>query len=273
MTIVQKMRESAARCISYPFNYAWSIWHYCFTKKGKPVPGLRYFCQNAGSCGSMYVVELLKANGLKSCYHQKRPELDALGIDFFEGKASEERLEQVLIRTRKDVFFEACNRLFSMSQVLKKAFPDARFIHLHRDPRDVIPSALSKPSKMTWNSGRRRYTSEKLCGPATAPVLERACRYWANYNQRILDDLKGEDFLSLKFSDLIAGSVEGLEAFMDVKLSNRKIKPVNAKKPVGKQGRYTAFEQWPKEDRDLLCRICGPVMDVLGYGMQQGDGE
>jgi hypothetical protein len=272
MTIIQKMKECAARGISYPFNYAWSMCLYHYATKRQPVSGLRYFCQNAGGCGSMYVVELLKANGLERCYHQKRPELDALGIDFYEGKASAERLQQVLIHTRKDVFFEACNRLFSMSRVLKKAFPDARFIHLHRDPREVIPSALTKPASMTWNSGRRRYTSEPLCGSASASVLERSCRYWTNYNQRILDDLQGEDCLSLKFSDLIAGNVEALEAFMDVKLPNRIIEPVNANKPVGKQGRYPAFEQWTQEDQELLYRFCGPVMEVLGYELQPGDG-
>lgn len=265
MTAKQILREIAARGISYPFNYAWSMWLYHYATKRLPVSGLRYFCQNAGGCGSMYVVELLKANGLERCYHQKRPELDALGIDFYEGKASAERLQQVLIHTRKDVFFEACNRLFSMSRVLKKAFPDVRFIHLHRDPKEVIPSALSKPVGMTWDSGRRRYISEPLCGPTSASVLERSCRYWANYNQRIIDDLEGENCLSLKFSDLIAGNVEALEAFMDVKLPNRKIKPVNANKPVGKQGRYPAFELWPKEDQNCLFEICGPVMKQLGY--------
>lgn len=219
----------------------------------------------------MYVVELLKTNGLDPCYHEKRPDLDDLGIDYFEGKADADRLEQVLIRTRRDIFFEANNRLFSVGRILKKAFPNARFIHLHRDPRDMAASALSKPAQITFNSGRRRYTSEALCGPVNAPVLERACLYWANYNRRIIDDLDGEDYLSLKFSDLVAGNLEALEQFMDIKLSSPKIAPVNAKKPVRKEGRHPPFKEWPTEDRETVYRICGPVMDKLGYERKAGD--
>jgi len=241
------------------------MWPYYLPIQFQPAPGLRFFCQNHGSCGSMYIVELLKLNGLSQCYHEKDPDLDVLGIAHYEGVASEERLKRVLIHSRKDVFFEANNRLFSMSKILKESFPDSRFIHLHRDPRDLIPSALSKPFEITWESGRPRYTSQKLCGPANSTVLERMCRYWANYNQRILDDLKEEDHLSLKFSDLIIGNINSLEEFIGSSLTTKKISPVNADKPVRKEGKYQPFESFSQADKETLFRICGPTMHALGY--------
>lgn len=231
----------------------------------QPVSGLRYFCQNAGSCGSMYIVELLKANEVEGCYHEKCPDLDELGIFHYEGKVSDRRLSQLLIHTRKNVFFEANNRLFSMTKVLKQCFPDCRFIHLHRDPRDLFPSAFSKPIEITWNSGRVRYNSVKLCGSPESSILERSCNYWTNYNQLILDDLEGEQYISLKFSDLIKGNIDSLEQFMNLKLSTQKIPPVNANKPVREEGKYEQFEKWNAEDQNMVINKCGPLMKTLGY--------
>ena len=241
------------------------MWPYYIPILHRPISGKRFFCQNSGGCGSMYIIELYKKNHVANCFHEKNPDLDELGISYYEGTVSKIRLKSLIIHSRKEVFFEASNRLFAMTKILKSSFPDSRFIHLHRDPRELIPSSLSKPYEMSWESGRKRYTSTQLCGPANTTVLERTCNYWANYNQRILDDLKGEDYLSLKFSDLIAGNIDALEEFIGVKLSIRKLPPVNANKPVREAGLYPSFENWNKNDQKILLSICGQTMKSLGY--------
>lgn len=229
------------------------------------ISGERIFCQNAGSSGSMYIVELLKTNGIGPSYHELMPDLDEEGIAYYEGAVPDDQMKAVLRQTRQRVYFEANNRLFAMSKLLKEVFPEARFIHLHRDPRDLMASALSKPPELTYGSGRRRYESVKLNGPKQLPLLQKMCRYWANYNRRILDDLEGMDTLSLSFTDLISGNIDALEDFLETRLPIRKIPPVNAEKPVRKEGRYPAFENWPEEDQQTLLQICGPVMSNLGY--------
>lgn len=199
------------------------------------MPGERLFCQNSGSCGSAYLVALLRANGIGPSYHEKPPDLDQDGIDYYEGRISDRHARAVLLQTRRRVFFEANNRLFAMSRVIKEAFPDARFIHLHRDPRSYVRSALSKPPSLTFDSDRRRYTSTALCGPLDAPLLERACRYWANYNRRIRTDLLAYDHLSLKSADLFAGSIDTLEKFLVRRLHVRQLPAVNADSPCGRR--------------------------------------
>ena len=233
--------------------------------RNRTAPGLRYFCQNHGSCGSTYIVELMKANQIGPSFHEKNPSLDDFGINHFEGLVSDARTRKILFLTRKDIFFEANNRLFSMSGELKSVFPDARFIHLHRDGREIIRSMRSKPLKITWESNRRRYTSEKLSGSHSLSVLERMCHYWANYNRRISNDLIGEDYLSLKFSDLISGNVKSLESFMNTNFKVKIVPPANANKPVRSEGVYPAFQDWPIEEQETFWRICGDVMADLGY--------
>lgn len=232
----------------------------------KPVRGVRYFCQNAGSSGSMYIIKLLKANGISGCFHEKPPDVfDELGVKYFEGMVGDSGIKRLLIKSRSSVFFEANNRLFAVSQLLKDCFPDARFIHLHRDPRDYVSSELGKRYALSWGSGRYRYTSTKLNGSLESAFMQRVCNYWNNYNARILEDLEEEDCLSLKFSDLVNGNVDELEDFLGIKLWVRKTQPVNASKPQRKEGRYPPFESWSQDDRNSLIAICGSTMQALGY--------
>ena len=231
----------------------------------KTTPGLRYFCQNHGSCGSAYIVALMQANGIGPSFHEKKPDLDEIGVAYFDGEISDRRMKRLLHATRQDVFFEANNRLFAVTKLLRNVFPDARFLHLHRDGREVVTSMRSKPADMYWGARRRRYTSEKLCGPQELPLLDRMCTYWANYNRRILEDLEGTEYLSLKFEDLIAGRIAAVEDFMQRKFEVRTLAPVNANKPVGRDGPHSRFEDWPAGERSTFWRICADVMSAMGY--------
>ena len=227
-----------------------------------PVQGVRFFCQNSGGCGSLYITKLMRANGYSDCHHERSPDLDDLGIEMFEGKASIRRVKFWLRVTRRNVWFEANNRLFSMGRQLHEVFPEARFIHLHRDPRSSIPSGLSKKR---WKPERIRYRSEALNGAPGLSELERACTYWANYNARILDDLSDAPTFMLPFDDLVSGRLDALETFMGIALPVRELPPANADKPIRDSGIHPPFDAWSAADQDTLIRICGPTMARLGY--------
>jgi hypothetical protein len=207
----------------------------------------------------------MKANGIGPSWHEKFPDLDDMGIDYYEGKIDARQVKRWLRLTRRDVFFEANNRLFSMGQCLKEVFPDAKFIHLHRDPRSFLPSGLSTPRNLTWDSGRKRYCSKTLGADDALSDLERSCTFWTAYNERIRSDLKDEEALSIKFGDLIAGRVDALAEFMKTELKIRKVAPANSDKPIRSAGRYPQFDDWPKTDQETVLRICGPLMQELGY--------
>lgn len=237
-------------------------------------PRLRVFSLNSGSCGSGYIVELLRANGVRRCYHEKWPDWDVEGVEYFLDGKRERELTWLLKHTRRLVEFESNNRLFAFAKLLKRAFPEARFIHQHRDPRADLISGMNKddwPGVMS-NRKRLRYASH-LSGPQSESALERSCHYWANINKRILDDLQalGESFLSLKFADLIAGRVEHLEQFLGIALNIRQIAPVNIKQHLKASERpRVTFETLQDWERGRFDDICGETMSRLGY--QYGDG-
>ncbi len=244
------------------------------TKSAKNIPRLllpdhpqKVFCLNGGSCGSNYIAELLKVNGWSDCYHEKKPDLDHEGMLHFEGRMDVRYLKLLLRWTRHRVRFEANNRLFSMGKELMQLYPNAKFIHLYRDGRSVVTSAMNiAKAELTWGSSRLRYRSTKLCGDPQLSNFEKSCNYWSRYNQRIMDDLGTASLLRLKFEDLVAGKVDDLANFLGTDLRVRQIPPVNhqKRKKTGSAA-FPRYADWSDEHQRQFWEICGPVMTTLGY--------
>ncbi|MFK7767274.1 MAG: sulfotransferase [Mariniblastus sp.] len=227
----------------------------------------RIFCQNIGGCGSTYVVQLLKDNAVERVFHEKAPDLEEMGVQHFENPISSERLVKILRYTRHHVFFEANNRFFTMTCELATAFPNAKFIHLFRDPAQAVASAMSKPNVEAYLKSNVRLRTS-IGGPVGAPPFEKYCHHWRIANQRIQDDLEtvrskvGKKYLTLNFEDLVKGNLTEFESFTGLKLTKKIRPPVNARanRP---EGRFPDYEGWTSEQKETLEEICGPLFRRL----------
>lgn len=232
----------------------------------------RYFCQNSGACGSTYLVQLLNDNGVPRCFHEKRPDFNELGVEHFDRPIEATRLRDLMRYTRWDVFFEANNRLFSLTQPLADAFPNSHFLHLFRDGRKAVASAMSKPGVEEYLTRNVRFQGT-LAGQAGQSPLVRFCHYWNNMNRRILQDFDalgnrcGPVFY-LSLTDLQQGRVDRLADFLKVRLPVRQ-RPVVNKGRVGTQGQYPRFEEWSAVDQRTFWDICGATQSELLARHQQ----
>jgi len=228
----------------------------------------RFFCLNAGACGSKYLAELVAANGHSGCYHEKFPDLDEPGVRHYLDGTEFPMSRQLLRLTRHRVFLESSNRLFAMADLLSEEFPGARFIHLYRNGRDYVNSSMNKTIWPDVMSGPRLRYASRLSGPTDVSPFERSCWYWRNYNERIADDLESRSALRLKYEDLVAGDVGALEQFIGVPLRNASIPPVNTKDGLKlAEKRYESPDSWPDEFHAAFDRICDATMQRLGYGL------
>ena len=226
----------------------------------------RFFCQNSGACGSHYIVDLLRDNGVERVFHEKEPDLNQLGVDHFDSPVSRSQIVGTLRYTRHDVFFEANNRLFSLSPEIAAAFSGARFIHLFRHPANAVRSAMSKPNVEQYLQTNLRFGGT-LAGESGQPPLERFCLYWKNINQRIFDDLRtlrnsGVPAVWLDFDSLIAGDVEPLSSFIGHELVSKKRSPSNVG-AVRSEGKFESYNLWSESDKLTLERICLPLFESL----------
>lgn len=228
----------------------------------------RIFCQNSGACGSTYIVRLLKENDIAGTFHEKSPDLMEVGRRHYEKPIPQSKLVRILRYTRHDVFFEANNRMFSVGQELALAFPNARFLYLHRDGTEVVRSAMSKPRIKSYLAEYHGFRGSIAGSPEMDP-FSRFCHFWANLNRRIFEDLQSiqsrwnRGFSALRFEDLVEGKVSALEEVLDQELKMKSRAPVNVR-PMRSEGRFPAYKDWSSSQKQTFRQVCGPVMSMIG---------
>ena len=220
-----------------------------------------YFCMNSGRCGSASLVRFLQSNRVLNCFHEKRPDLLQEGLLFHAGELSRRQAVRRISATRRGVFFEANNRLFSLAHPIKEAFPNARFVFLHRDGRQVVRSGMQR----RWFQHDDRFGKRRLGADQSSSPFVKCCRYWASVNQRILEDLSHypDDTLTISFEGLTNGNdIQRVAAFLDIQLTHPQVFPQHNRTTTWS---ISSYDKWPVQWRQQFDEICGPTMDRLGY--------
>ena len=220
-----------------------------------------YFCLSSGRCGSAAIVRLLQANGMRNCYHERRPDLQEQAIAYYQRCIDAESVAAMVRKTRSGVLFESNNRMFSLARPIQLAFPQARFVHLFRDGRDVVRSGMQRG----WYQETDRFRPLRLGSDTVGSPFEKVCRYWAEVNQRIAGDLRslGCCHLPLRFEDLVRGTgIEQLEDFLNTRLAQCRTLPL-----ANQTTEWTTpdYYHWCADWQRQFHEICGPVMKLLGY--------
>ncbi|WDI44620.1 hypothetical protein [Bremerella sp. P1] len=251
---------------SYLGDTLWAVTKSRYLDFGAENRENKIFCLCTGSCGSGYITELFKSNNVPGCYHEKHPSLDHVGVDYAIRSKNRSYIKGLLYLTRHDVQFEANNRFFALAPLLNEVFPNSKFIHLHRSAKDTLTSSMNKKSfEDFWNSKRLRYCSF-LSGSPELTTFEKACWYWTNINQRIIDDLRDLPSMELSFDDLVVGNLAELEEFTSIDFDTKKIQPVNTKqKQKLETPKYKSYDEWPDEFKQRFDDICGSLQAKLGY--------
>ena len=109
----------------------------CLVEREKKINNKKIFIQNMGASGSYSIINLLKNNGYDAV-HELKPDLEQIGLSYWNNEIGKYWIKKILLYTRNDVFIEANNRLFSMSKEIYEVFPNSRMIYLHRCGKDYV---------------------------------------------------------------------------------------------------------------------------------------
>ncbi len=200
-------------------------------------------------------------------------------------------------RHNKSMWIERSGNSITMVKALHRLFPDAKFVHIHRDGREVAMSIRNfMPLRVFFHSWIRlrrvgidllktpfRY-SDSLMVNSFAPVIsglmpveyfletepkpEEAGMFWSAMISQGLRDLASvpaENIHTMSYSDLVErprDTIETFQRFAAPDLANAQWLERAAKLPRKAPPKW---QDLPTDELARLERACAPAMQALGY--------
>ncbi len=173
-------------------------------------------------------------------------------------------------KNKKEIWGQKTPRFIRYGRLLKKYYPDAKFIHLIRDPRAVVSSLIESDV----------HQSNVLYGS----------RRWINDVKKgiMLKERYPEDVLEIRYEDLVSDTKKELQRicrFLEIGFDKNMLKYYRSKKeygwyysnihsklskPVDKRSISKWMSKLDKRQVILIENICGELMEKLGYKKRYG---
>lgn len=177
------------------------------------------FIVGTGRCGTESVAKVLGSVPGNYVVHEMRPKLLREALEYRSGRLPHDELVALLRSTRGALLTmavriagEANNRLSFVLPALAEAFPDAKYIHLVRDGRDVVASyyqrrKLTEGNPDAWD--RARIEGDKV-GEfssrdwARVDLFGSTCWFWSYTNRLISEDAQrlGLEMISCRIEEI-----------------------------------------------------------------------
>lgn len=157
--------------------------------------------------------------------------------------------------------------LETSTDLLKEIFPDATLVFLHRDPKDVVRSILSRGWYGTPVDPRHR----RVDTPAweTSGQFARACHYVADTDRRLLEACSHRIRFETASRDL--AELTALLGDLGIAVAPERARDAHAEVVnATNQHQFPPPTAWTREQRALYREICGEVAERMGYSADLG---
>lgn len=214
------------------------------------------FVLSTGRSGSKFIAKLFDLHNKINAYHEPDPSLEIFcnyvfqneeKIDEIRTMFKTARLEIILKSYRKKLkYFESNQCMVFFVEAINHFFPNAKFIHLIRDPYSFVKSAWQinfyNKKYSLWEHGRIKATNDWR----SYNQVEKLYWYYNTVNQKIekfKSEIGGNKVFTLKSRDLFDDENEIVDLFdfineeplKESKINKIQNKPVNTKNTKKRQ--------------------------------------
>lgn len=248
------------------------------------------FVLSTGRVGTQTLAALLGLSDKYSVYHEPSPKLYRLGKKYYELTNSEENemlFREAFILARSQLFekalklgcgyIETSPQVTFMARVIHDLFPASKFIHLVRDPREVVRSGMRRNwfNNPEYDENRINLKSHSICqidwGKATD--LEKNIWLWTETNDWIMNftrTINSDRHIRIHSTDLFNADVDAMNfLFQFIKRKapsyNDITRVVMKKLNSQEKGDFPASEKWTADMNSSLQVIAGETIKALGF--------
>lgn len=250
------------------------------------------FVLSTGRTGTETLAALLDLVPTLAAHHEPSPLLYALSCTAyrFGGQpATDAVLEEAFLTARRELlagalgtgrgYVETSPQLTFLAPAIHAALPGARFIHLVRDPRNVVRSAMRRrwydgnPHDGTRITPQSGTAAHALWGSFSA--FQKNLWLWHETNRWLLTILRSlplEQTLQLHSEALFAADGQALSRLF--RFAGAEMPPTrNIERVLGKQlnaqqgGSFPPPADWDSEMVEQLHAIAGETATALGYAL------
>lgn len=192
-------------------------------------------------------------------------------------RSARQQLMQLSLRCGKG-YVETSPQVTFLAPVIVDLFPGARFVHLHRDPRNVVRSGMRRG----WFEGHSADRTRIAPLPDTAAsrdwgqftAFEKNLWLWAETNRWILDfcsRLPAEQSLRVAAEDMFAMNeltlqeVFAFTGHVPMPSVSRVRRIVGRRMNAQSSGSFPEPPSWSGEMNSKLLEVTGTVAERLGY--------
>ena len=244
------------------------------------------------------LAQLLNAAGTQNCRHEYLCALSSMAVsiptEYYAGSASESDVLHLLRHYDSTptpwVRIDSNWKLTWILPVLLERYPEARILHLTRDPRTNVGSCHNLDFYGNWHTkpqfARRHFWMSWMPDihrpdwPELSP-FERNCAFWAETHRLALDalashphthrlrveDVRDKEARSQVLDFFAVDHPTGFREAVSVRRPANPKVPTKLRLRMHKRDRLTKYEQWPAARREALRELCGDTAGLLGYSL------
>jgi hypothetical protein len=260
-------------------------------------PGFRpVFFLSTGRTGTAFFTELINRQKGLHAWHAPEPQLIQQGRIAYEHYAAhlhgsgadrhllDTLLGQVVLAARERLlhgaythgvtYVETNNRMTFFAPAIRAVMPGSRFVHLHRHPGEFVRSGMRRE----WYVARSEHEAGRLRPHPQDPhyrrwpsysQLEKIAWLWVATNEFIewaCEDLVEHDaVIRASFGEDVAGTAAAVMRFLGVEVGSSVLGAAGRVVNAQRTGSFPPYREWPKEAKEQLRAICGPLAERYRY--------
>lgn len=243
-----------------------------------------FFSQNITSANSIHQYNTLRFNNIVSNMYLAGliPEFALklyLNLFWFPVLKKATRNKNVKI------YIESNGFNFYVVNLAKKKFKEVKVVHIIRDPRDYVKSYANwinsrKKSRIVntmipfWHVTAYMIGEMKRKEWKKLSELEKYCWYWAYKNNRIEKWYSNDDYLRIKFEDIIdvekrEAALRNLLSFLGLDYKKDYFEYFNKKQNASMSGKIKNWRDWDNKTCKAFYEVGHELMNKYDYGLEK----